>query len=707
MDAGHFEHYRLDGLLGEGTFGTVYRAVDIRDRSVVAVKVFDRGDAQVMLSTLRAEARAMRAIEDPNCVRVLDVIEQDPPALVSEYVDGATLRAVLNSAGRLTGRQALDVVRGALRGLDAVHRAGLRHGDVKPDNILIDRSGVSRLIDFGLVQPSPQPAGALLTGSPAYMSPEQVSGGAIDHRSDLYAFAAILFELLTGTRPFTGDTLDEVMGRHVADPVPDAHAVNPAVSITLAAVCSTGLAKDPADRYQSAADFLRALEAAARHTYGPAWATGSGLGALAGAAARTVVTTETADRGPAERRVPVRGLAVTGAVVVVLVVGLLVWNRTHRPSLASARRITPSGSVSSRVTPRGLKSSSPAPHPIDAVGSVAAAFVVPHSVASNSYYAASCPTAQVCLATGQTRSGRPLESVTRNGGATWTTTSLAVPGTLGLLSCSDPTTCVAGYFRTTVHMRRTVDGGRTWLPAATPPVTNLQSIACPTAEQCLAVGGAERSGAGTAQAIATADGGTTWHKVAVPAPASSVSCADAAHCWVSGSFDKVWATDAAGATWRSVSPPPTFPPAAGRGPFPANTVFPVHARVGQLGFYLVGVSFGSDTTGIAFGGALCGGFRVTRCRSGVYRTTDGAKTWTLWPAVDQARYGDGEYAGCVASRCVLVTDTFTNSVLVSTADGTRWSQRQDFAHFVGRVSCSRDGATCVVIGSTGLWVAHG
>lgn len=706
MFAEQFEHYRLDSLLGTGTFGTVYRGTDVRDGSMVAVKVFDRADHTSMLAILHAEAEAMRAIDDPNCVRVLEVIEQEPPALVSEYVDGATLRAVSSKAGRLTGPQALDVVRGALLGLAAVHRAGLRHGDVKPDNILIDRSGTSRLIDFGLTQPTSLTPGPGITGSPAYMSPEQVRGAPVDHRSDLYAFAAILFELLTGRRPFLGDTIAEVLRRQVADPVPDAHAVDPAVSVALATVCSTGLAKDPADRYQSAPEFLRALEEAARHSYGPTWAMGTGLGALVGVAAHSVVAGETAVHRPTRRRVPVRTLVIAGGSVAALVVAALVfWHHPHRAPVAAARPITPTGSASTRGTPtRGTSTSG---HPrANAIGSTTAPFVAPVSVASSVYYSAACPSAQVCLATGQTRSGRPLLSVSRDGGASWTTTYPAMPGTLGLLSCSDPTTCVAAYFRTTVRMARTVDGGRTWLVAATPRITNLQSIACPTATQCLAVGGAERNGAGTAQAIATADGGRTWHRVGVPGPANSVSCADAAHCWVTGSADKVWATDVTGTTWRAASPPTTFPPpSAGHGPFPANTVFPVHG-IGELGFYLGGVAFGSVSDGVAFGGALCGGYKVTKCASGVYRTTDGAKTWTLWSATDENRYGNGAYAFCVGTGCLLVSDTFTKSVLISTADGVTWTQRRDFGQLTGRVSCSKDGATCIVLGRTGLWVSH-
>lgn len=470
------------------------------------------------------------------------------------------------------------------------------------------------------------------------------------------------------------------------------------MSPELAAVCSTGLAKKPDDRYQSAGEFLAALETAARGSYGAAWAAGAALGALVGVPLGVVATgTDTTVR---VRRRPTR-LRVLGAVTAIALVTaaavLLVAHHhdRHAPASAAHRAVVRTGSATS--------SSHRSPN---AVGSPGVPFAAPAALASNVYYAASCPTPRTCLATGQNPSGRPLLSVTHDAGATWTTGYPAVPGTLGLLSCSDPKTCVAGYFDTAIHMRRTTDGGHTWSAATTPHVTNLQSISCPTPTQCLAVGGAVRNGSGTAQAIATSDGGRSWHSVAVPGPADSVSCAGAAHCWVSG-VDKVWATDAAGSSWQLLSPPSTFPPTAhDTGPFPANTTFPVSGGIGGIEFDLAGVAFSNEQDGIAFGGAQCGGYKITRCTSGVYRTTDGAHSWTFWRSTYANRWGNGEYAACVASGCLLVTDTFTKSVLVSTADGTTWTQRRDFGQFVGRVTCSDDGSTCVVLGRAGLFVSQ-
>jgi photosystem II stability/assembly factor-like uncharacterized protein len=687
----------LDSVLGTGSFATVYRGTDSHDDSWVAVKVFDRCDEAVGV-LLQVESKAMRAVEDPHCVRVLDVVAGPPPGLVTEYVDGATLRAVLERAGRLTGRQALDVVRGAVLGLGAVHRAGLLHGDVKPANILVDRAGASKLIDFGLARPVDGSAGAQLSGSPAYMSPEQAGGGMVDERSDIYALAAVLFEFLTGQHPFPGSDPGEVMRRHVEDPVPDAHAVDPRVPADLARVCRMGLAKNPDDRYQNVPAFLEALEEAAIGSYGAAWAAGTGLGALVGTAVGLGLEPTRPARPRRGRRPSGRVLgAVAGAGVLVAAgsaVALLNTGQHQRP--AAARPSSPNPSATRFATGSPTE---------NVIGTATAGFVSPQPISANDYYAASCPSAQVCLATGQSAAGRPLVSVSDDGGVTWTTTYPALPDTPGLLSCSNPTTCVAGYYDTAIHMVRTTDGGRTWTAARTPQVTSIESISCPSATQCLAVGGLTQGG-GTAQAIATTDRGVSWHVVAVPGPAESVSCADAGHCWVAGAAGKVWSTDAAGTGWTNVSPPTTFPPPNNPGPFPANTVFPVHGSIGELGFFLQGVAFGTDQDGIAFGGAQCGGENVTQCRSAVWRTNDGGRHWSLWPQADQSRYGDGAYAACVGTACLLVTDTFSGSVLASTANGVDWTQRAAFTQFAGRVTCSSDGGTCIVIGHGGLWVSR-
>ena len=708
-----FGHYALDGTLGRGAFATVYRATDTRTGSMVALKILDRtADPDALRRQLHNEAAALQQIDDEHCARVLDVLADTTPAIATEYIHGAPLRAVLTRAGTLTGPQALDVMRGALLGLAAVHRAGLLHGDVKPDNILVDRAGVSRLIDFGLTRAAGiAPTHDAVTGSPAYMSPEQASGGSTDRRSDLYSCATVLFELLTGARPFPGATTTEVLRSHLHVPPPDPRSLHPELTEQLASVCTTGMAKNPDDRYQSADDFLDALSDAARRSYGGAWAAGTGLGALVGAVIDTQLTapdtpsttsnqppTAAPRHNPRQRRLMIGAAAGACLLIAAALIAILATRHPHPHPQAAANPITTSTSTS--VPPGGSR-------PGGVLNAATSRFQQPAAIEQDSYYSASCPTAQTCLATGQTTAQHPILSVTTDGGTHWTTTPLAVPATLGLLSCSDPRTCVAGYFDTAVHMTRTTDGGTTWQPAQTPAVTNLQSISCPTPTSCLAVGGSQPNGSGTAQAISTHDDGRTWQRVPIPGPANSVSCPDISHCWAAGSATKVWATTNLGASWHAVSPPGTFPPTPQAvGPYPANTVFPINGRIGNLGFYLGGVAFSSDTDGIAFGGALCGGYKVTKCASGVYRTTDAAKTWTFWPPTYTDAYGNGAYATCINHACLMVTDTFTNSVLISTTDSHTWQTRQTFPSFAGRTTCSTDAATCIVIGHTGLWIAH-
>ena len=322
--------YEVMGVIGSGGFGTVYLCSDPADGARVAAKVLDRGTADdpAFRHRLDAEAAAMRQVADEHCVRVRDVVvESGVAAIITDFVEGASLRAVLDRYGRLTGPQALDVLRGALRGLVAVHRVGLLHGDMKPDNVLVDRSGTSRLIDFGLAAaPAAVGVGATgLTGSPAYLSPEQIRGEPADVRSDVYACAVMLFELLCGRRPYGGADTKAVLDAHLRAPVPDPRAVDPTISPAFASLCTRGLAKERDARPASAADFLLQLEDAADQQYGHAWRTGLGLGGLVGGLTATgaqVGGVASSTGGPtrlalrAGRRISTRALTATGAAVV-------------------------------------------------------------------------------------------------------------------------------------------------------------------------------------------------------------------------------------------------------------------------------------------------------------------------------------------------------------------------------------------------------
>ena len=328
-----FGRYELHSLLGVGASSAVYLANDPATRQPVAVKVLSGWAADPLLrQRIRAEAELMRRVDDPHCVRVVDIVEQPPDVgVVMAYIESATLREVLDGAGPLTGPQALHVLRGALLGLVAVHGAGLVHGDVKPANIVVDRRGNAMLIDFGLTRAAGSKS-SRPEGSPAYMSPEQGSGSSTDARSDVYAAGAVLFELLTGRRPYPGDSVDAVVRSHRSDPVPDPRMVEPDLSDGLAAVCMRAMAKLPADRFQSAQAFLDALEDAARDRYGAAWFTGAGLGAAAGTA---LATRAAASAAPRRRRGrAARAVTVGAALIAALLFGLLRSGADHPKAAA-------------------------------------------------------------------------------------------------------------------------------------------------------------------------------------------------------------------------------------------------------------------------------------------------------------------------------------------------------------------------------------
>jgi len=284
--------YVVDGVLGSGSASTVYRGHHPDTGELVAVKIFDattREDARLR-EGIRHEVAALRALTDPSCVRIRDVIDDGHYlAVVTDYVDGATLQAVLAEHGHLRPDQACAVLAGALGGLAHLHALGLVHRDVKPANILVERSGRSRLVDFGLTRPAAVLAGtAEYAGSPAYMSPEQVRLGVIDARSDVYNCGAVLYEVLTGVQPFGTGTPAEVARRRLDVQVPDPRTDAPGLDGAVADLVMGAMAVEPADRPADAAVLLEELEETARHAFGATWRTGAALGALAGGAGGAV-----------------------------------------------------------------------------------------------------------------------------------------------------------------------------------------------------------------------------------------------------------------------------------------------------------------------------------------------------------------------------------------------------------------------------------
>ena len=256
--------YEILSLLGAGGMGEVYRARDKRLRRDVALKILPAEVANDPLRRQRfeLEARAVSAISHPNIVAVYDVGEG---YIVSELVDGRRL-----CSDQLGLRKTIEAAMQIASGLAAAHAAGIVHRDLKPDNILLTRDGRPKILDFGLakVQDTLAAAGETVTmrtepgvvvGTPAYMSPEQVRGLAVDHRTDIFSFGVILYELLAGRRAFQRDTSAEIMTAILKEEPPELPDTVPLALRQIVAHC---LEKDARERFQSAADLRFALSQA-------------------------------------------------------------------------------------------------------------------------------------------------------------------------------------------------------------------------------------------------------------------------------------------------------------------------------------------------------------------------------------------------------------------------------------------------------------
>ncbi len=271
--------YRIEGLLGGGGIGAVYRAVQLPLERPVAIKVLH--DDLLSMKELRArferEARVLSALTHPHVVSISDYgIDDDRPFLVMELLEGRTLEDLLKS-GEMTPELALGITREILEGLAFAHEKGVAHRDLKPANVFLlrgrDGSEHVKLLDFGLARVvSTKGAGddevtltkrGVVFGTPAYMSPEQAAGTPADERSDIYSLGVLLFEMLAGRRPFVGETRAEVLRGHLADPLPRLASVRPELRAheDLVEILDVATAKSPGDRYADGAAMLEALEA--------------------------------------------------------------------------------------------------------------------------------------------------------------------------------------------------------------------------------------------------------------------------------------------------------------------------------------------------------------------------------------------------------------------------------------------------------------
>jgi len=317
--------YRLDAEIGRGGMSTVYRAFDTVLERPVAIKLTHReiaADAD-QLERFRREARAVAQLSHPHIVRVIDAGEEPGgmPYIVFEYVDGETLKALIRREGPLEIGQAIAYAIEIARALGAAHERLIVHRDVKPQNVLIDGEGSAKITDFGIARTLDEQGLTMdgrVLGTTDYVSPEQALGQPVTGQSDLYSLGIVLYETLTGTVPFTGETPVAVAMRHVREQVPDVQERRPEVSAATAAVVERATATDLGERYPNAAAMVSELEEAlAVETARAGQATGevtSVLRTLPGSSRR---------RLPWRMRHPARwvaSLALVGAIVALVLV---------------------------------------------------------------------------------------------------------------------------------------------------------------------------------------------------------------------------------------------------------------------------------------------------------------------------------------------------------------------------------------------------
>ncbi len=349
--------YEIVSLLGAGGMGEVYRARDSRLRRDVAIKVLPQAlslDADRM-RRFEQEALATAALNHPNILAVFDIgTSEGSPYVVSELLEGETLRDRLRT-GSIPVRKTLDYALQIAHGLAAAHEKGIIHRDLKPENLFITKDGRLKILDFGLAKltqadPGSHPSMATVThgateagvvlGTAGYMSPEQVRGMALDPRSDIFSFGAILYEMLSGKRAFHGDTPADTMSAILKDEPPELSETNRNVSPALERIVQHCLEKNPESRFHSASDIAFDLE----H-----------LSGLSGSAARLATAGVGTGKAQSRRRLAIGLAAGLGLAAVVYVLGWWSGGAGAHASQPEYQQITfRTGSIgNARFTPDG------------------------------------------------------------------------------------------------------------------------------------------------------------------------------------------------------------------------------------------------------------------------------------------------------------------------------------------------------------------
>ena len=256
--------YRIQAEIARGAMGKVYRGYDPLCRRVVAIKTIrpeylDQRNARDYLQRFQREARAAGALSHPNIVTIYDVSDDYS---VMEYLEGVTLLSLLAQRGGLNLTDVLDIVAPIADALDHAHQQGIIHRDIKPSNIMIFSDGQPKIMDFDVahLESTIMTTDGESFGSPPYMSPEQILGEEPTAQADIFSLGVVTYELLTGQRPFVGDKIPSILFRVINQEPASPRKWNEDLPPRYDKVFSTVLAKKPANRYATAADFVRALQ---------------------------------------------------------------------------------------------------------------------------------------------------------------------------------------------------------------------------------------------------------------------------------------------------------------------------------------------------------------------------------------------------------------------------------------------------------------
>ncbi|TCD54347.1 Stk1 family PASTA domain-containing Ser/Thr kinase [Alloscardovia theropitheci] len=332
--------YTVGELIGHGGMAEVRKGIDTRLGRTVAIKIMrsDLANDETFLKRFRLEARSIALLNNPNIVSIFDTDEEeitDPdtgrtvrlPYIVMEYVKGQTLRDILKVNGSLNQRDTSQIMLGMLNALEYSHRMGIIHRDIKPGNIMISEQGAVKVMDFGIARMLDDSAATLtqnqgVVGTAQYLSPEQARGEVVDTRSDLYSAGCVLYEMLTGRPPFTGDSAVAIAYQHVSESAPKPTDIIPALNPIWDAVCAKAMAKDRTQRYATAAQFRKDIAtiaaggtpviegvdtAALAGAAGIAGAAAGGAAAAAGATTGTDTETSATQTIPRTQSIPVDG----------------------------------------------------------------------------------------------------------------------------------------------------------------------------------------------------------------------------------------------------------------------------------------------------------------------------------------------------------------------------------------------------------------